>query len=110
MYQLILVIHIFAAACIIGLVLVQQGKGASLGPAYGSGASQTVFGSRGSGSFLLRVTIGFVCVFFGSSIALNYIASQAVKQERHVVLPAQPDVPSLPVTPSSIPTTMPTKS
>jgi preprotein translocase subunit SecG len=106
MYQLILVIHIFAAACIIALVLVQQGKGAALGPAYGSGASQTVFGSRGSGSFLLKITISFVVIFFSTSIALNYIASRAIKQERQIVLPASPGT-EIPVgngiTPSSIP-------
>ena len=54
MYQLILLIHVFAAICIVALVLVQQGKGATMGAAFGSGASQTVFGSRGSGSFLFQ--------------------------------------------------------
>jgi preprotein translocase subunit SecG len=111
MYQLILVIHIFAAAALIGLVLVQQGKGATIGAAFGSGASQTVFGSRGSGSFLLRVTIGFVVIFFATSITLNYLASAAFKQERQVVLPASPppgnNIPdnTSSVTPGSIPAT-----
>lgn len=109
MYQLVLIIHIFAAVSLIALVLVQQGKGATVGAAFGSGASQTVFGSRGSGSFLLRVTIGFVVVFFSTSIALNYMASRAVKQERHVILPAQPSsVPvQMSVTPNNIPATVP---
>jgi preprotein translocase subunit SecG len=107
-YQLILVIHIFAAACIIALVLVQQGKGATMGAAFGSGASQTVFGSRGSGSFLLRVTVGFVVVFFATSISLNYLATAAMKQERQIVLPAAPSVPAnTPVSPSSIPLSQP---
>ena len=48
MYQFILLIHVLVAVCIIALVLVQQGKGATVGAAFGSGASQTVFGSRGS--------------------------------------------------------------
>jgi preprotein translocase subunit SecG len=73
MYQLVLIIHVLAAICLIALVLVQQGKGATVGAAFGSGASQTVFGSRGSGSFLLRVTISFVVIFFATSVALNYI-------------------------------------
>ena len=64
MYQFILLIHVFAAVLIIALVLVQQGKGATMGAAFGSGASQTVFGSRGSGSFLFRVTIGLSAVVF----------------------------------------------
>jgi preprotein translocase subunit SecG len=107
MYQFILVIHIFAAVSLIALVLVQQGKGAAMGAAFGSGASQTVFGSRGSGSFLLRVTIGFVIIFFGTSITLNYMASQAVKQEKQLILPVLPGSgipePKAPVTPNSIP-------
>jgi preprotein translocase subunit SecG len=106
MYQLVLIIHILAAVCIVGLVLVQQGKGATVGAAFGSGASQTVFGSRGSGSFLLRVTIGFVAIFFMTSIALNHMATEAVKQEQQQqinlpMVPAQDTAP--PVTPSSIP-------
>lgn len=88
MYQLILIIHVMVAIAIVGLVLVQQGKGATVGSAFGSGASQTVFGSRGSGSFLLKVTISFVGIFFSTSIALNYLAAQAVKQQKQIELPA----------------------
>jgi preprotein translocase subunit SecG len=107
MYQLILIIHVFAALCIIALVLVQQGKGATVGAAFGSGASQTVFGSRGSGSFLLKITIGFVVLFFATSIALNYLASRVVKQAQQVELPVpveQQHTTVPPVSPSSIPT------
>lgn len=105
MYQFILIIHVFAAVCLIGLVLVQQGKGATMGAAFGSGASQTIFGSRGSGSFLLKITIGFVVVFFSSSIALNYLASRMVKQSQQVILPVAP--PASGVSPSSIPDEQP---
>jgi preprotein translocase subunit SecG len=105
MYQLILIIHVLAAVCLIALVLVQQGKGATMGAAFGSGASQTVFGSRGSGSFLLRITIGFVVVFFASSIALNYLATRAVKQSQQMALPVQPQTSEPAVTPGSIPMT-----
>lgn len=87
MYQLILMIHIIIGICLIALVLVQQGRGATMGAAFGSGASQTVFGSRGSGSFLLRVTIGFVIIFFGTSIALNYLTTKSVSAEKHAPLP-----------------------
>lgn len=96
MYQFVLFIHVFAAICIVALVLVQQGKGAALGAAFGSGASQTVFGSRGSGSFLFRVTIGFIALFFVTSIGLNYLAMRAYKQERVIMLPATPAT-SIPV-------------
>src|SRR5690348_4539243 len=111
MFQLIMLIHVLAAVCLIALVLVQQGKGATMGAAFGSGASQTIFGSRGSGSFLLRVTIGFVVLFFGTSIALNHLASKAVKQSMQVNIPinlpapapAQQKSMSPAVTPSNIP-------
>ncbi len=87
MYQVILLIHVFIAVFIIALVLVQQGKGAAMGAAFGSGASQTVFGSRGSGSFLFRLTIGLAALFFITSIGLNSLAMRAYKQERVITLP-----------------------
>lgn len=103
MYQFILIIHVFVAVFIVGLVLVQQGKGATVGAAFGSGASQTVFGSRGSGSFLLKVTIALAIVFFGTSIVLNNMATRAVKKATEVSLPA-----TLPAEPaSSLPTEAP---
>lgn len=109
MYQFIFVIHVFVAVCLVALVLVQQGKGATMGAAFGSGASQTVFGSRGSGSFLLRLTIGFVVIFFSTSIALNYLASRAVKQSQRLALPVpiQSDAAVPAISPSSIPMTAP---
>lgn len=107
MYQFVLIMHVLAAVCLIILVLIQQGKGAAVGASFGSGASQTVFGSRGSGSFLLRVTIGFVVIFFATSIALNFMATRAVNQEQVITLPAsevqQPALPDTAVTPNSIP-------
>ena len=87
MYQFVLLIHVFIGVFIIALVLVQQGKGATTGAAFGSGASQTVFGSRGSGSFLFRVTIAFAALFFITSIGLNSLTMHAFKQEKVVNLP-----------------------
>lgn len=110
MSELLLIIHVIAAICLIVLVLVQQGKGATMGAAYGSGASQTVFGSRGSGSFLLKITVGFVIVFFATSIALNYIVSKDYKAKQQVIQLPKPMFPaptsSLPLgvaSPNSIP-------
>jgi preprotein translocase subunit SecG len=97
MYQFLLLIHVLIAICMVVLVLVQQGKGATMGAAFGSGASQTVFGSRGSGSFLFRVTIGLAAVFFATSIGLNSLAMRAYKQEKSMTLPF---VPAGPVVPS----------
>jgi preprotein translocase subunit SecG len=90
MYQLVLLIHVLVSAFIVLLVLIQQGKGATMGAAFGSGASQTVFGSRGSGSFLFRLTMGCLAVFFVTSISLNYIAKQAYKEEKIITMPAIP--------------------
>ena len=117
MYQFILLIHVFAAVCIIALVLVQQGKGATMGAAFGSGASQTVFGSRGSGSFLFRITIGLVVVFFATSIGLNSVTTHAFKQEKEVSLPFAPTqkTPAVPNKsesnqPSGLPSEIPTRN
>lgn len=82
MYQVILVIHLFICIAIIGLVLVQQGKGAEVGAAFGSGASNTFFGSQGSGNFLLRVTGGFALAFFITCLTLGFIASREARQSR----------------------------
>lgn len=81
MYQVILAIHVLAAICLVALVLVQQGKGAMTGAAFGAGASQTVFGSRGAGSFMLRLTMTFVAIFFLTSISLNWITSHTLKKQ-----------------------------
>lgn len=71
-------IHLFTAVSIVGLVLLQQGKGADMGASFGAGASQTVFGSAGSGSFLVRATTIVATVFFVTSLALAIFArSQA---------------------------------
>ena len=103
MYQFILIIHVLMAVSIIILVLLQQGKGAAMGAAFGSGASQTVFGSKGSGSFLLRLTAFCVVVFFSTSIALNYLATQTMKQDKVFDLPLQMQESTMPVSPASIP-------
>lgn len=100
MTQIILLFHVLIAFCIIALVLVQQGKGATMGAAFGSGASQTIFGSRGSGSFLFRFTIGLIVAFFATSLILNYMATSNYKQERVLQLPAVPQQHA-PVTPNN---------
>ena len=76
MEQIILIFHFLFAAALIGLVLLQKGKGASMGAAFGSGASQTVFGSKGSGGFLMKLTLFIAALFFASSITLTYLAKR----------------------------------
>lgn len=76
MYQIVLIFHVIAAISIIGLVLIQQGKGADVGAAFGAGASNTVFGSQGSGGFLFKVTGGFAALFFATSLGLGFISAK----------------------------------
>jgi preprotein translocase subunit SecG len=74
METLIIVVHVIAAITIVGLVLLQQGKGADTGASFGAGASQTVFGSSGSGNFLVRATTVAATVFFVTSLSLAIFA------------------------------------
>jgi preprotein translocase subunit SecG len=76
MQTVLVVVHLLLAVGIICLVLIQHGKGADAGAAFGSGASATVFGAQGSGSFLSRLTGGLAALFFMTSIALAYFATQ----------------------------------
>ena len=76
MQTTVLIIHTLIALAIIGLVLIQRGKGAEAGAAFGAGASGTVFGSRGSTSFFSRTTAILATAFFATSLTLAYISSQ----------------------------------
>lgn len=76
MEPIIVVAHILLSFAIIGLILIQQGKGADAGASFGGGASQTVFGSKGSGSFLTRSTGLLVALFFVTSMTLAVFARQ----------------------------------
>ena len=64
MYQILVTVHIFVCVLLIGFVVLQQGKGAEAGAAFGSGASQTVFGSQGSTTFLTKSTAILATLFF----------------------------------------------
>lgn len=105
MELILLVIHLVACVDIVALVLLQQGKGSDIGAAFGSGASNTVFGSPGSASFLLKLT-GFAgLVFFATSIILGY---GAAKINRHpktldsgIILPITPDNSTAPAAPTN---------
>jgi preprotein translocase subunit SecG len=73
---LILVIHVFVAFGIIGLVMLQHGKGADMGAAFGSGTSGSLFGASGSANFLSRTTAILALVFFLTSLGLTYLSSR----------------------------------
>lgn len=74
---LLLVLQVIVAVALIGFILIQHGKGADAGAAFGSGASATVFGSRGSGNFLTRATTILAIIFLANSLLLGYIAANA---------------------------------
>ncbi|HEX8988632.1 MAG TPA: preprotein translocase subunit SecG [Rhodocyclaceae bacterium] len=75
LFPIILTVHILVGLGVIGLVLLQHGKGADMGAAFGSGASGSLFGSSGSANFLSRTTAILAAVFFCTSLGLSYIAS-----------------------------------
>jgi preprotein translocase subunit SecG len=100
MEKLVLVIHSISALAIIGLILLQQGKGAAAGASFGSGASQTVFGSDGSGSFFTRATAIFATIFFCTSLGLAMIAKNNSEIDTQGI--PVPAVQQTPATPSSV--------
>ena len=90
MHDIVLVIHILVSAALIGLILVQHGKGADMGASFG--ASQTFFGSAGSANFLTRLTAGLATVFFITSLTLAYFSRHALDTES--VIEQATDAPS----------------
>jgi len=99
MHDFIIVIDILAAVGLVALVLLQQGKGADIGAAFGSGASQTLFGSRGTANFLTRATAVLATVFFVANLGLAYLSTQQSKPESvtQSVTTQEPVVPPAPV-------------
>ncbi len=87
MEQLIMVVYVLLSAAMIGLILLQQGKGADMGASFGSGASQTVFGSAGSGNVLTRTTAILATAFFLASVGLAVMAKHKAEGLREGVIP-----------------------
>ena len=79
--QFLVLMHVIISIALIALVLIQQGKGAELGATFGSAASQTVFGSQGSGSFLLKLTGLLALLFFVTSLSLGYLAGHTTRED-----------------------------
>lgn len=107
LHTLILTVHIIAGLGVIGLVLVQHGKGADMGAAFGSGASGSLFGATGSANFLSRATAVLAAVFFITSLGLSYIATSRPRASGSV-MDAAP-VQSAPVVPAQAPVAPDTK-
>ena len=85
MYQALIVFHVMIALSIIGLVLLQQGRGADAGAGFGGGASGTLFGARGSASFLSRSTAILAALFFTTSIVLAYLGGKQDNKSRDIM-------------------------
>jgi preprotein translocase subunit SecG len=105
MYTFVLVVHVLVAVSLVGLVLIQQGKGATAGAGFGGGGSSgTVFGARGAASFLSKLTAGLAAAFFATSLVLAYFGAQVTTQtslieqsvEVDAVESSDSDVPALP--------------
>ena len=96
MEVILLVIHVLIAAAIIALVLLQHGKGADMGAAFGSGASGSLFGASGSANFLSRTTAILAAAFFASSLVLTYVYAHksAPKGVLEGVLKSAPSAPA----------------
>lgn len=85
MFEIILAIHLVIAFVLIVLVLLQHGKGADAGANFGGGSSQTVFGSGGTNTFMLKMTSLVAVLFFITSLTLAYLGSQQAKGYQSVV-------------------------
>jgi len=93
METLVVVVHVVIAVALVSLVLIQQGKGADAGAAFGGGASQTVFGSQGSGSFLTKMTTLLAVVFFVTSFSLAIFAKQRAEVAGEAGIPVVQESP-----------------
>jgi len=97
--KLTLIMHVLTAAALIGLILIQQGKGADMGASFGSGSSQTLFGSSGSAGFLARFTAILAAVFFVTSFSLAIIAKNRIVAVDADIPVIEATVPAQPVAP-----------
>jgi len=105
LYNVLLIVLIIVSIAIIALVLMQHGKGADAGAAFGSGASGTVFGSSGSGNFLSRMTGVLATVFFITSLALAWLVSdRSPTGPSSIVDSVETSAPATPALSSEVPT------
>jgi len=100
LFPAVLTLHILVGISVIGLVLLQHGKGADMGAAFGSGASGSLFGASGSANFMSRTTAWFAALFFATSLGLSYMASNRTPTSGSVMdaaktesVPAKAEVP-----------------
>lgn len=96
MFTIVLVLHIIIAIAMIGLVLIQHGKGADAGASFGAGAAGTVFGAAGSANFLTRATAILAGLFFITSLALASHARKEGQDQLRLDVPASQTAPASP--------------
>jgi preprotein translocase subunit SecG len=96
MYQVIIVVHVLLGLGVVGLVLMQQGKGADAGAAFGSGSSGSVFGAQGAASFLSRATAILATLFFTTSLGLAVLSGQQGKTTDLMSTPEVEDTSGIP--------------
>jgi preprotein translocase subunit SecG len=108
MFTLIVVIQVISALVIIGLVLLQHGKGADMGAAFGSGASGSLFGATGSSNFLSKSTAVAAAVFFGATLALSFLGTRHTTSVGGGVMENLPAAPAAaPASPAANPNAAP---
>jgi preprotein translocase subunit SecG len=109
LFTVIVVVQVISALTIIGLVLLQHGKGADMGAAFGSGASGSLFGATGSSNFLSKSTGIAAAVFFGATLALAFVGNKRAPVGGGVMesLPVAPAVPNTPATTTPAPANAP---
>ncbi|MBV6476218.1 MAG: preprotein translocase subunit SecG [Rhodocyclaceae bacterium] len=100
LFPLILTLHILVGAAVIGLVLLQHGKGADMGAAFGSGSSGSLFGASGSANFLSRTTAVLATVFFLTSLGLSYMATNRSQAPAASVMDQVKSQPAAPTEPA----------
>lgn len=100
LFSIVLTVHVLIGLAVIGLVLMQHGKGADMGAAFGSGASGSLFGASGSANFLSRMTAVLATLFFLTSLGLTYVAHNnggAPKSVMDKVPATAPEAPAAPL-------------
>ncbi|WP_419603622.1 preprotein translocase subunit SecG [Thiolapillus sp.] len=103
MHTILVVVHLFLSIGLIGLILIQHGKGADAGAAFGSGASSTVFGARGSANFLSRTTGVLALLFFITSLTLAWMAMQTARDSGLMIGAPSVETQPIPAAESDLP-------
>lgn len=100
MELIVWILHLLVAGSVIALVLLQHGKGADMGAAFGSGASGSLFGATGSANFLSRTTAVLATLFFLTSLGLTYFSGQKQEAVKPLPIPTQSAAPVVPAAPA----------